>query len=181
MHRRTTECRVSSVRSWRCCTGQVAVAVLVMCWLAPEAGALQSGRGVAAGKPAIRACSLLTKELLMQVSPLDKQALELSTRIPPMEDSVGASGSACSYGDVTLQIDPFPPGTFEKLRLKDLVSVPQLGDAAYFRDNGGRYAELYTHVGGRVLTIQMSVPTGRTAASIQPNVIALAKAILPRL
>jgi hypothetical protein len=31
------------------------------------------------------------------------------------------------------------------------------------------------------LTIQMDVPTGRTAASIKPNVIALAKAILPRL
>ena len=31
------------------------------------------------------------------------------------------------------------------------------------------------------LTIQMDVPNGRTAASIQPNVIALAKAVLPQL
>jgi hypothetical protein len=59
--------------------------------------------------------------------------------------------------------------------------LPNLGDRAHFRDNKGRWAELYMLAGSHVLTIQMDVPNGRTAASIQPNVIALAKAVLPQL
>jgi hypothetical protein len=43
------------------------------------------------------------------------------------------------------------------------------------------FAELYVRSGTHVFTIQMDVPTGRTSVSIQPNVIALAKAILPKL
>ncbi len=45
----------------------------------------------------------------------------------------------------------------------------------------GQYAELYARTDARVLTIQMSVPTGRTTASIKPNVIAMARAVLPKL
>ena len=61
------------------------------------------------------------------------------------------------------------------------IVVPGLGDTAYYVDNGGRWGQLYVTAAGRVLTIQMAIPMGRTAASIQPNVIALAKAILPKL
>ena len=39
--------------------------------------------------------------------------------------------------------------------------------------NCGNYAELAARVGTRVLTIQMSIPTGRTAESVKPNVVAL--------
>ena len=59
--------------------------------------------------------------------------------------------------------------------------MPGVGDEAYFRDNRGEWGELYVRAGARVLTIQMDVPTGRTAAAIQPNTIALAKALLPKL
>jgi hypothetical protein len=137
--------------------------------------------GSAAAKPAIRACSLLTKELVSKITPYDEEQKRLVFTIPPQEDSVGASGSACEYGGIHLQIDPFPWTTVEKVGDKTWVAVPQVGDAAYFRDNRGDYAELAAHVGARVVTIQMSIPTGRTADSIKPNVVALANAVLPSL
>jgi hypothetical protein len=56
-----------------------------------------------------------------------------------------------------------------------------LGDKAYFRDNKGRFAELFVQSGNHVMTIQMDVPDGKTSAAIQPNTIALAKALLPKL
>ena len=40
----------------------VALLPVIMCWLAPQATALQPARGAAPGQPAIRACSLLTHE-----------------------------------------------------------------------------------------------------------------------
>jgi hypothetical protein len=159
----------------------VVASLLVVTCFAPETLALQSGSGAAPGRNAVSACSLLTKELVTQVTPYDKQAFAAVMLVPPMEDSVGPSGSACSYGGITMQIDPFAPAVFEKQRDKTWALVPNVGDGAYFRDNKGRWAELYARTGARVLTIQMDVPTGRTAASIQPNTIALANALLPKL
>ena len=101
--------------------------------------------------------------------------------VAPIEDALGASGSACSYGGVTLQVDPFTAQALDKQRAAAWVPVAEVGDAAYFFDNRGEYAELYARSGAHVLTVQMDVPRGRTAASIKPNVIALAKAVLPRL
>jgi hypothetical protein len=77
-------------------------------------------------------------------------------------------------------VDPFPAANFDRLFGK-WTPVSGVGDKAYFRDNGGRWAELAVMAGGRMLTIQMDVPTGKTAASIQPNIVALATAILPKL
>ena len=152
---------------------------LIMGSVASWATAPQS----AAGSPGsvVRACSLLTKELVTQISPYDNQALNAVLMVPPMEDELGPSGSACSYGGVTLQVDPFPPAVLERNVQKEWASMPNVADAAYFRDNGGRYAELMIRSGPRVLTIQMAVPTGRTAASIQSNTVALAKAVLTKL
>jgi hypothetical protein len=131
----------------------------------------------------IRACSLLDKELVEQVSPYDKQALDLVLKVPPNEDAAGQAGSQCDYGGITLAVDAFSPGAFDQMRERDRTWMPVggLGDRAYFRDNKARWGELYVVVGSRVLSIQMAVPTGRTAASIQPNAVALAKAVLPRL
>jgi hypothetical protein len=114
--------------------------------------AQQPPRASPANKSDNRACSLLTREVVTKVTPYEKQALDLVMRVPPNSDALGARGSECTYGG-----------------------------AAYFRDNGGRWAELYVRTGAHVITIQMSVPTGRTAASIQPNVVALAKVLLPQL
>jgi len=132
-------------------------------------------------QPSLRACALLTREVVTQVSPYDKQALDLVLKVPPMENSIGSSGSACDYGGVTMQIDPFTPAVFDKQRDKSWSAVSGVGDVAYFADRRGMWGELYVKAGTRVLTIQMDVPTGKTAASIQTNVVALAKAILPKL
>lgn len=141
--------------------------------LASHAGALQ---------PATGACSLLTKEVLLPVIPYEKQARDLVFQIPPEEEAFGKSGSICSYGGVTLQVDPFAnPQAVEATLAKEWGAVQGLGGVAYFRDNRGRWAELYVRAGRRVITIQMDVPTGRTAESIKSNTIALAKALLPKL
>jgi hypothetical protein len=157
----------------------VASFVVIGCF-ASQSAAVQSSTKEAA-TPAIRACSLLTGDVVTQVTPYDKAALDLVMRIPPQEDSVGSSGSACSYGGITMQVDPFTPAVFEKQRGKDWVPIAGVGDTAYFFDRRGRWAELYVRVGEHVLTIQMDIPMGRTAATVQPNVVALARAILPKL
>ena len=157
----------------------VALLLVMGCFI--EVKAFQAARGAQTAKPAVRACALLTKEVVTQVTPYDKKTLDLVLTVPPMEDSLGASGSACSYGGITMQVDPFAPAVFERQKKNTWVVVPGLGDTAYFVDNSGRWAELYVNAAGRVLTIQMDIPMGKTAASIQPNVIALAKAILPKL
>jgi len=176
---------------------QVVESLTVMGCFALQAPALGAGSQAAAEKPGIRACSLLTTELVMQVSPYEQQPPEqrdlhrqLMTQFPPEEESLGPSGSACSYGGIYLQLDPFAaPARIEKDLAKTWGSVLSVGDVAYFRDNRGEWAELYVRAGARVFTIQMDIPNGdlntgvgvRTAESIKPNVIALAKAILPKL
>jgi hypothetical protein len=161
---------------------QVVVVVSLVVSIGSEVTAFQASGGVAAGKPAIRACSLLTKELVTKVTPRkDTSTLFL---VAPQEESLGASGSACEYGGIGLQIDPFTPDRLEELRKqigKDWTAVPGVGDSAYFRDNSGNFAELYVRVGTRTLTIQMSVPMGSTAAAIKPNTITLANALVPKL
>ncbi|MCC7010222.1 MAG: hypothetical protein IT184_15550 [Acidobacteria bacterium] len=148
--------------------------------LASETAAGQAGRSTAPAA-ANRACSLLTSQLVTQVTAYDKKALDLVMRVPPNGSALGANGSECTYGGITLQVDPFTAAYFEKQRNKTWVPVPGVGEAAYFRDNRGEWAELYVRAGTHVMTIQMDVPMGRTAASIQPNVINLAKTLLPQL
>ena len=129
----------------------------------------------------IRACSLLTKELALKVTAANKRIFDL---LPPEEEPLGVAGSSCEYGDIGLQVDPFTPARLDQLYKqngKDWTPVTGVGDAAYFRDNGGRFAELYVRVGGHTFTIQMGVPTGGTAAAIKPNTITLATALVPKL
>ena len=154
--------------------------LLVMGVFSAALMARQAARGDATpARPS--ACALLTKELVTQITPYDKQTLAGVLGVRPIEDPIGQSGSACSYGGITMQIDPFPFATIEKMRTPAWAAVPGVGDAAYFRDNRGEWGELYVRSGTHVLTIQMDVPTGKTAASIQSNAVALAKAILPKL
>jgi len=161
---------------------QIVTLLLVMASFAPFGSAPQSGRGAAAAStPAFHACSILTKELLTQHTPLSKRAFDLSFNPSAHEDAVGKSGSECTNGGVTLTIDGFTAEYFEKTRTKEWKAVSGIGDTAYFRDNGGRFAELYIRTGSHVFTIQMDVPMDRTSESIQPNAIAMAKEILPKL
>ena len=158
---------------------------LVAASVVPTAQSLHAQAG--AGTPSVRACSLLTKELVTETTPYDKKVFGQVLIIPPSEEAAGKAGSACSYGGVHLQIDPFPLSVIENQRLADAkrgqpwAAVPGVGDVAYFRDNRGRFGELFARVGARIVTIQMDVPHGRTTESIKPNAIALAQAIAARL
>jgi hypothetical protein len=58
------------------------------------------------------------------------------------------------------------------------TAVPGVGDKAFFRDNKGRWAELALVAGGRMITVQIDVPAGKKAESIQSNTVAVAKAVL---
>jgi hypothetical protein len=122
--------------------------------LAVNAPALSAEGEAATGAPKIAACSLLTLELVTQVSPYEEQPAEqrelhrqLLTHLPPSEERVGPSGSACDYGGVHLQVDPFAaPARTEKEIAKLAAPVAGLGDVA-----------------------------------VKPNAIALAKALLSKL
>jgi hypothetical protein len=155
----------------------IASLLLAIILLLPFSTAAQTGRGTA-----VHACSFLTKALVAEHTPLTKQAFALVSDLPPSEDAIAPSGSECTYGGVTFNIDAISPEYFERIRKpEEWKAITGVGDTAYFRDNAGRFAELFVRTGMHSFSIQMDVPTGRTSASIQPNVIALAKAILPKV
>jgi hypothetical protein len=155
------------------------VVLLFVLGLVSSSTAAGQARSGGAGKPAIKACSLLPKELAMKVSgDVNKRVFDL----PPEEEPAG-KGSACHYADITLQIDPFTAAFIDQTAKKDAAWTPVagVGDRAWFRDNKGHYAELMGHVAGRTFTIQMGIPFQSTVEKMKPNVIALAKAIVPQL
>jgi hypothetical protein len=132
------------------------------------------------GATRIRACSLLTKDLVLKVSPPQNvRGLDL---IPPEEEDIGARGSYCEYGDISLQVDPFANAQQMRTTMaKEWTAVAGVGDTAFFRDNKGMWGELIVWTGSHHFTIQMGIPKGSTAAAIRPNTVALANAIIPKL
>jgi hypothetical protein len=130
----------------------------------------------------LRACALLTKDLALKVTAsADKRIFDM---FPPDEEQIGANGTACEYGDIGLQIDPFTPAGLErsvKEQGPQWSPVPKVGDRAWFRDNRGLFAELVVIVGTHTLTVQMSVPAQRTAEQIKPNTITLVNELVPKL
>ena len=115
----------------------------------------------------------------MKVSPAaNKKIFDVAPR-----ESAGPTGKGaeCHYGDIMLQIDTFSWSSLEGMMKKDGTPVPGVGDAAMFRDNSGRFAELAARVGNRTLIIQMGVPFTSTTENVKPNVMALANAIAPQL
>jgi len=154
----------------------VLTALAMMAVGSPLSG--QSAKGTAPG-----ACSLLTKELVLQVSPeTDKAALEGRLRTKPEEHLLGANQSLCDYAGVSVHLNPFNPQSFEADLRKDKnwVPVPGLGNAAWFHDVKGFMGELYVRSASRTLGVVLEIPQARTAESIKPNAVALAKAILSR-
>jgi len=138
----------------------------------------QARGGGAAGSSGVKACSLLTKELALKVSgAANKRIFDL----PPEEETVG-KGSACEYGDIRLQIDPFPWATLEASARKDntWTQVPGVGDGAWFRE-GRNFAELMGHVRDRTFTIQLGVPFQSSPGGMKQNTITLANSIVPKL
>jgi hypothetical protein len=142
-----------------------------------QTAAYQARSGdLAAGQPAVRACGVLTRDLVVPFTE-NKKILDL---IPPQEEALGTSGTACEYGAVRLQLFPGRGGK-RTVSAKDLQPISGAGDGGYFRSNRDRYAELMVWTAKHSLDLQVSVPPGRTAEAIKPDVVALANAIIAKL
>ena len=148
----------------------------VIC-ITPHAAESQGrASGAPSGKPGTGACSILTRDL---VAPLtqNKKVLDL---IPPDEESMGGSASACEHGSVRLQL--FPGARKDRTPpAKDLQPLSGVGETAYFRSNRNHFAELAVWTAAHYFTLQVSVPIGSTAEAIKPNTVALANAIIAKL
>jgi len=146
---------------------------LVACLAAANPGAAQPG------KSAIRACEVLTRDVVAKFDTGNPKVREL---IPRKEEAIGSHGSSCDDGGIFVQIDPFLNGdTYRKSPPKDWQAVSGVGETAYFHNNGDRYAELMVWSGGHHFTIQLSVPDGRTAEAVKPNTIGIATALVAKL
>jgi hypothetical protein len=130
----------------------------------------------AAGQPAVRACAVLTRDLVEPFTE-NKKILDL---IPAQEEALGTSGTACEYGAVRLQLFPGRGGK-RTISAKDLQPISGAGEGGYFRSNRNRYAELMVWTSKHSLDLQVSVPSGRTAEAIKADVVALANAIIAKL
>lgn len=142
----------------------------------PADGSQTRPSAPAAAQPAVRACTVLTKEMVAPFT-ANKTVLDL---IPPQEEALGTTGTACEYGAVRLQLFPGRGGT-RTASAEGLQPITGAGDGGYFRSNRDRYAELMVWTARHSLDLQVSVPTGRTAESIKADVVALANAILAKL
>lgn len=129
-----------------------------------------------AGQPAVRACAVLTRDLVAPFTE-NKKMLDL---LPPQEEALGTSGTACEYGSVRLQLFPGRGGK-RTMSAKGLQPITGAGDGGYFRNNQDTYAELMIWTSKHSLDLQVSIPSGRTAESIKADVVALANAILAKL
>lgn len=154
----------------------VASALMIGCSILPVT-AFQGRAGGTAGSTAIKACSLLPKELVAKYWSGNKKVFEVLT---PREEPVGATGSSCGYGTIELQVDAFATDRIEDL-FKGFTPVTGVGDRAYFHNNKDRFAEVVVVTGPHNITIQLGVPDGKTGEATKPDVIALAKEILPKV
>jgi hypothetical protein len=146
------------------------------------AGALHGAAHGQARDGAVRAkpCTWLTAEIVKKVSVANHKsgALPAPTELPL------PSGIACEWGDVVLQIDPFPPAQLDKLPLKDpknWETISGVGDAAHFHNVQNAVGELFVRVGGRTFGLLITLPVGTTAAAFKPNFILVANEIVPKL
>jgi hypothetical protein len=132
-----------------------------------------------AGATPIKPCSLLTRELVQKVSLANKKI-----DAAPTEERLGASGTACDWGDLMLQVDPFTAARFEEMRKTygaKWEAIPGVGDAAYLHNVQNTVAELFVRVGARTFGMMVTVPVGSTTAAMKPSIIEVANAIVPKL
>jgi hypothetical protein len=156
---------------------RLVVTLFVIGCITSGAAAFQArSGGPASGQPAVRACTVLTRDLVAGLTE-NKSVLDL---IGPEEETLGTSGTACEYGAVRLQLFPGRGGK-RTASAPGLQPISGAGDGGYFRSNRDRYAELMVWTAKHSLDLQVSVPAGRTAEAIKPAVVALANAILAKL
>jgi hypothetical protein len=169
--------------------------LLVVGSVSATAGASQAPGGAAtAGK----ACALLTRDLAMKVSSAaGRKAVERDTPVQNPEGiKVPKGASACWYGPIILVLDGMaePERIRKEMRArggprdragvpvyKDYEPVPGVGDEAFFYANRTYSAYLNVWTGSRSFAIEMMTEDDEDGKALRPNVIALAKAIVPLL
>ena len=117
---------------------------------------------------------MLTRDLVAPFTE-NKKILDL---IPPQEDYRDV-GHCMPYGSVRLQLFPGRGGK-RTVSARTSSRFPELVRAD-LRSNRDRYAELMIWTSKHSLDLQVSVPSGRTAEAIKPDVVALANAIIAKL
>lgn len=147
----------------------------VITFLTNPGPASQTGSKPAAGQP-VRACAVLTRDLVAPFTE-NKKVLDL---LPPDEETLGTSGTACTYGAVRLQLFPGRGGKVT-VSSKEYQPISGVGDGGLFRNNRNCYAELTAWTSKHRIDLQVDVPSGRTAEAIKPDVVKLANAIFAKL
>ena len=155
-----------------------AMSILALAAVATGTATAQSAKP-APGKSAIRACEVLTRDV---VAKFDTGNPKMRDLIPRTEEPIGSHGSSCDDGSIFVQIDPFVNSdSLRKSPAKDWQTVAGVGDTAYFHNNRDRYAELMVWTGSHHFTIQLSVPDGSTAEKVKPNTVGIATALIAKL
>jgi hypothetical protein len=156
---------------------RIVSSLLIVGFVSGSTAAFQGRSGGAAAAGAgIKACAVLTKDLVLPFAQIPK----LLDTIPPEEEPLRGGGAACEYGLVRLQISP-GSGAKRTAPDKEWQSISGAGELAYFRSNRDRYAELMFWTATHYLTLQVSVPTGSTAEAMKPKVITLANQVIAKL
>jgi hypothetical protein len=140
---------------------------------------LASGQTSSGAKP--KSCALLTPEVVRKVSEASKKAGNVGE---PSDLPLGSQGTACEWGPIILQVDPFPNAQIQQLPKSDPSSwetISGVGDAAYFHNVRNMIGELYVLVGKRSFALLIDIPAGSTAAAFKPTFITAANAIVPKL
>ena len=150
---------------------------LVLTILLPNAALAQSGAGARSLKP----CGLLTAELVRQVSLASRKSADVGA---PEEIQLGATGTACQWGEIMLQVDPLTRAQLDQLGKpgdKTWESVSGVGDAAWFHNVRDMIGELFVRVGPRTFGVLIDIPVGTTATAFKPTFITVANAVVPKL
>ena len=155
------------------------IAVVGVCLPQPVAGESPQARGAAGNYQVVKVCSLVS---VAEVKKLVPWAPQLDQFAKAEEEPLGTYGSSCNYPTVFVQVMAFSQGTIDAAKKAGAQeAVAGVGDEAYVRNNRDRYAELITRVGPHLLTVQLSVGTGKTFEGEKSNLIEVSKLFVTRL
>ena len=142
-----------------------------------------------------QACDLLTRDLVMKVSPDSrKKTLEREKPIDdPFADDLRAAGqpvklgTSCKYGPVMLVLSPLAQPAQARSALQARTRpyeafepIPGVGDAAFFRANSAM-ASMFVWTGPHHFLVEIVAGFTDDATGLKPNSIELAKGIIAQL
>ena len=135
--------------------------------------------GVFQAASAVKVCALLPKAEVKKLI----GANDAFDSVEPTEKPLNNGGASCAYGRALMIM--VHSGTLDGMKRPGAPTkaVPDVGDEAYVYNNPAGSVDLSVKVGPRLLTISRELAKdGRDSLSaVQPGVVALAKALVPKL